>query len=264
MTFFEAIFLGFLQGATEFLPVSSSGQLAVAEHFLNLKIAPATLQIFDVFLHSATLAALIFIFRTEVLNLTKVVFAPKKSTAADRKFFLQIAIAVAPALFLGAIFAATNFEMPRETNSLAAAFLFSATLFFASEFFARGNLKKVNLRAAILIGVLQSFALFPGVSRSGSCVSAGLFAGLSRENAARFAFFLAIPVIAAATGWGILNLPENFAAVFPMKILFAGIISSFFSSLFFAQFLLKIFRRISLRPFAIFLIFEAGFLLLKN
>ncbi len=207
MDILYAIFLGIVQGATEFLPVSSSGHLLLAEHFFAIEQANLT---FDVMLHLATLAAILAYFRKDFLNLIFAFlgqYGPGRSPR-ERQMAIYICVATIPAviagLFLGK-YAETIFRSPAlvaVSLSVAGAILLWAEKAGRHE----RKLDELTFKDTILIGCAQAMALIPGVSRSGATITAGLFLGLERETAARFSFLLSAPVVAGAGGYKALKL----------------------------------------------------------
>ena len=169
MDYISIIIQGIIQGLTEFLPVSSSGHLSVAQHFMN--IGENTL-ITSVVLHLGTLLAVFIAFFPTIWGMIK-------------EFFLTIKD----------IF--TGFEGDNDIIFEGFAFIFTAILLFMSDKCIKGNKTgdKMKVADAVAIGAMQCVALFPGVSRSGSTTAAGLFCGLTKETAVTFSFILGIPAI---------------------------------------------------------------------
>lgn len=204
VTFWQAVLLGALQGLTEFLPVSSSAHLILAQKLLPGFSQPGIL--FDVMLHVGTLVAVVLYFRGKILGLLR--DALSRDAAARRAAWrvaglLAVSVGVTGALTLPLKeFALEGMEsLPRMGVALLAT---SALLAAAQRVGSRRGeggrpLEEMRLRDAVLVGAFQSLsAVFRGFSRSGSTVSMGLFAGLSRRAAAEYAFLLSVPTILAA------------------------------------------------------------------
>ncbi|HID96674.1 MAG TPA: undecaprenyl-diphosphatase UppP [Thermodesulfobacteriaceae bacterium] len=215
MTFAEAVFLGIIQGATEFLPVSSSGHLVIAEYFMDLGEVSID---FDVILHLGTLMAVLSYFWRDWLAMAASVLSGKMS---DRKkqsrrmllFVLAGTIPGAVAGFLVEDLVSTVFRSPWVVVSTLAGV---ALLLWLAERTARysRNSNQMILKDAVAIGTAQAAALIPGVSRSGITMTAALFLGLKREAAARFSFLLSAPIIAGAGVYQGLKLAQTgFACV---------------------------------------------------
>ena len=253
MSILESIILGIIQGLTEFLPVSSSGQLVIAEHFFGLEINPEDIKVFDIFLHTGTLLALFIIFWREIWNITTF----KKE---GRNLLILLIIGTIPAGLFGFFF--EDFISSFRSPQVVAFFLaFTAFLFLLAERFPRQKVHtEVNAKNAIFIGLFQCLALFAGVSRSGATISGGLFQGIKRESAARFSFLLAMPIIAGASLVSFLKLDNAFEI--PTSIILIGFLSSFVFSYLTAKTLLAIFRLVPLSVFSIFLFIESALIML--
>lgn len=206
MDLFYAVFLGVIQGATEFLPVSSSGHLALAEAFFQIEQAGLT---FDIALHMGTLIAILIYFRKDFYSLLLAVLGKglENDVKQGRRMFAFICLATIPAVVFGLLFghaAETYFRGPATI-----AFTLSAAGFCLWLSEKKGNRSRsfsgITLKDAIIIGFSQALALIPGVSRSGSTMTAGLFLGLDRPSCARFSFLLSAPIIFGA---GIYKIPE--------------------------------------------------------
>lgn len=184
MNWFEGIFLGLVQGLTEFLPVSSSGHLTIISYFLNAKEAGMT---FDILLHFATLLSVIICYRKDLWELIRHPF---------QKYVLLIIIASIPAGIAGVVFGDFFEALFQNIWVPSIALLFTATLLFIADHF-RGDLqgKDMTWWMALLIGVMQMIAICPGISRSGATIFMALLIGISRTEAAKFSFIMSIPVI---------------------------------------------------------------------
>jgi undecaprenyl-diphosphatase len=207
MNLLYAILLGVLQGATEFLPVSSSGHLILAEHFLGFSEGGLA---FDVALHLGTLAAILIYFRGD-FRLMAAALLPGRGSDAEgalhRRLFCFLALATVP----GALFGLW-LEKPAETLFRSPALVATTMggvgllLLWAERAGRRcRDIRTLTLTDALLIGLSQALAVVPGVSRSGITMTTGLFRGLNREAAARFSFLLSAPIIFGA---GLHSLPK--------------------------------------------------------
>ncbi len=206
MSILQAIVLGIVQGLTEFLPVSSSGHLAVVYHLLNQKPDLA----FEVFLHAATLIALITYFRADIVRLLASLLPKNADRKDDRRLVGLIVVATGISGVLALVLSPYIESISDSMTWVGLGFLLTAALLAAGETLSTqkpgGSTKNLRLPAAGFIGVLQGLAVLPGVSRSGSTIAAGMFAGLSREEAARFAFLLGIPLTSLAAAKDVLDL----------------------------------------------------------
>ncbi len=251
MNLFYAVFLGVLQGATEFLPISSSGHLALAEHFFNIKQAGLT---FDICLHMGTLIAVVVYFRNDLLQLIIALLGKDSSSEAPqrRRMCLYICLGSIPAVVTGLLFGHIAETMLRGPASIAFTLSAAGFLLWLSE--KKGTKvrtdKEMTLKDAIIIGCAQAFALIPGVSRSGSTMTAGLFLGINRSSAALFSFLLSAPIIFGA---GIYKMPEVLSkGLDQSEIIFylTGFASSALSGYFVIAFLMRFVRTNSLAVFA--------------
>ncbi len=201
----EALVLGIVQGLTEFLPISSTGHLIITEEVLGISDGKFGLQ-FDAAIHLGTLAAVLFYFRGTVLGLVRawVTSLPRlnwQHTAESRLAWLLV-IGTIPAAIAGMLIESTAERELRDAVLVAAMLILFCGPMVLAERWRRGQreIGSARLRDALLIGVAQSIALIPGVSRSGITISVGMMAGFRREEAASFAFLLSVPVIAGAGG----------------------------------------------------------------
>jgi len=203
MNWFEALFLAVLQGLTEFLPVSSSGHLVLAQTFFG--IDPASAFVYDIVLHLGTaLAALVF-FRRDVAAVLRGLFPPyQKAPAAlleARRLLLLLAAATVPTAVIGLSFKDFFEGLFASPTAVVAALAVTGTILIASSLLPATALaiERAPWWRAALVGVAQGIAIVPGISRSGSTIVAGLAVGLRREDAVRFSFLLFLPAILGAT-----------------------------------------------------------------
>jgi len=197
MDFWRAIELGLVQGLTEFLPVSSSGHLVLAEHLLG--VDPPGIS-FEVVLHLGTLLAVLVYFRHRLWDIGQDLV--QRRTVANRhdgrKYFLALVIGTIPAGVAGILFK-DQVEAAFSAPKAAAAFLLVTGVFLLATRLARGMQRPLTLPRAFLVGCAQAVALLPGISRSGSTMSAAMGLGISPAAAAEFSFILSIPAILGAT-----------------------------------------------------------------
>ena len=177
----EGIFLAIIQAATEFLPLSSSGHLA----FVSKLISEPNIFFFTA-LHGASLFAVIIFTRKEITHLFRF-------DEGYGKMWLCLIIATLPAVLLGFFFRDRIKEAFSSFLFIGIAFIFTAGILFSTKF-KRMDSAKISLRDALIIGLLQALALFPGISRSGLTISAALLLGIDKEKAIKFSFLLFIPL----------------------------------------------------------------------
>jgi undecaprenyl-diphosphatase len=199
---FQAFVMGIVQGLTEFLPVSSSGHLIVVPFLLGWRDPFINSLEFSVMLHLGTLAALFAYFRSDWLRLVPAGLAALRDRSfrddPDRRLAWLLAAATVPALVVGFAFNDIIEERFRQVGLVALMLVVGGAILWLAE--RNGSRRRgiggLTFRAAIGIGAAQALALIPGISRSGISISAGLFAGLDRESAARFSFLMATPITA--------------------------------------------------------------------
>jgi len=197
--FTEAILLGVLQGLTEFLPVSSSGHIALAEMALGMHDAPLTL---SVLLHAGTLVATILVMRKDVLDLLRACLdflrGPKAALATERgQMLAAVLVASVPTAALGLLLRDHVESLGRVPLAVGLALLVSAAVVLSTRW-ARGERTIPTLGQALVVGVVQGLAVLPGVSRSGSTIAAAMLLGLSGGSAFRFSFLLSLPAVGGA------------------------------------------------------------------
>lgn len=212
MDIIEAIVLGILQGATEFLPVSSSGHLVLVPWYLGWDEPPLT---FDVVVHLGTLTAVLVYFWRDWLTLIRAGWTALKTRSLhrtsdqdlDARLLVLLMVGTLPAALVGLLLE-SEFDRLSEPPVVAALLLVTAGLLTFSERHLTGSrsLGNLTLRDALAIGAAQAFAILPGISRSGSTIAAGIARGLPRASAARYSFLLGTPIILGAGGKQMLDL----------------------------------------------------------
>ncbi len=209
----QAIVLGIIQGATEFIPISSSAHLILVPWLFGWNNPALSSLSFDISLHLGTLVAVLSYFAADWLRLFRAGIASilerRIAGDPDRRLAWFIVIGTIPGAVFGALAESKVEELfhqpnqPIQTGAIIAIAIFMAALgvlLWLADRLARHevNLREMTLKQVIIIGLAQALALFPGVSRSGATITAGLGLGLKREAAARFSFLLSAPVVAGA------------------------------------------------------------------
>jgi undecaprenyl-diphosphatase len=258
MSVIDAFLLGILQGVTEFLPISSSGHLVLAESLMNLKVED--LVVFDIAVHFGTLVAIFVYFRQDIWLLIRSFFnffarESNKELEEGKKMVSYLIIGTLPVVAVG-LFASDFLEENfRNVESVAVMLMLVAVYFVASEYAGKklkaGN--KLSWIKALFIGLAQSVALIPGVSRSGSTIATGIISGMDRQAAARFSFLLGSVAITAATLLSVYKIYKGDFSLPPADIMVTGILAAGFSGYLSIHFLLKFLRKHSLNIFAIYL-----------
>ena len=204
----HAAILGMVQGLTEFLPISSSAHLIVIPKFFGWTDPFLNSAAFDVMLHMGTLLALVVYFWRDLLAIIKAWIASivERHIGDDqeRRLSWLLLISTIPAALLGAAFESTFDTAFRDAVAWIGVFsLVGAAILWLAERWGRRDrgMDRLRVSDAVAIGVAQALSLFPGISRSGITIGTGLFLGLERPTAARFAFLMSVPVIAGAGLW---------------------------------------------------------------
>jgi len=199
----NTIILGIIQGVTEFLPVSSSGHLVIAEHLLPNWHQPGI--VFEILLHLATLLAVVIFFRRDITMLAGAVLRPEPHTKDRRHLFFMLMLASIPTGIVGFFGKKFFTSVFNRLDLVGLMLLITALLLWLAEKRITPEKTVVDGKSALLIGTVQGLAILPGISRSGSTIAAAMLAGIAGESAARFSFLLSIPAI---TGAVLLNLKE--------------------------------------------------------
>jgi undecaprenyl-diphosphatase len=276
MTILQGIFLGFIQGVAEFLPVSSSGHLAVAQNLLGLQDVPL---LFDIFLHVATLTAVILFFRRQMWELLCafgrwITCRPLSSeikgssglTCTDeaaRKTVVSIILATVVTGVIGVVVEKRLSELP--VKAICGGFIFTALILVVSSLLGKkaeqkGNIpsKGISWKQSLIIGFAQGVGTLPGISRSGSTIAGGLLSGVNRADAGEFSFIVSIPAIIGAFILELKDLGSVSSEIGVVPVA-TGCITAFVVGYASLLWLMRIIRRGKLEWFACYLI-PAGIL----
>ena len=258
----SAFVLGVVQGITEFLPISSSGHLVILEHYLRLpQMSPGTMLAFDILIHGASLLAILIYFRNEWINLFKELWQ-----IASRKLHIRntmtafLIIGTIPAIIVGLSFGDFITENFRQIHFVALFFMLLSVFFIFTSVRKTKPHNTITSVKAILIGISQSFALIPGVSRAGMTIGTGILLGLKRETAAQFSFMLGGVAILAANVYSLLSFDPS-TPLPPLDFTLIGFISAFVFSYLSIHYLIQFLKKHTLNAFAFYLMLM-GILLL--
>ena len=229
MNIIDIIILGILQGITEFLPVSSSGHLVLAQYLLGIDSPGNTL---EVLFHIGTLFSVFYVFNKDIKLI--VISLNEKPT---QKLVIYIIIATIPAVIIGLIFKSHIINLFSSIVPVGYALLSTGVILTLSINFKNKN-KSLSYLYSLLIGLAQAVAIIPGISRSGTTISISMLLGIPPKEAARFSFLLSIPVIIGAGLLGFLEL-ESYGLLTP-KFIITGILTSFIVGTLSLKILLKI------------------------
>ena len=255
MSYLEAIILGFIQGLTEFLPVSSSGHLELMKAIQGQEITGESGMLMTVVLHFATALSTILVFRKDIGEIFKGIFQFKLNE--EFYFSLKILLSMIPAVIVGVLF-------EDELESLFTGkimfvgwmlLLTGALLILADR--AKNSDKKVGFGHAFIIGVSQAIAILPGVSRSGSTIGTSVLLGIDRSKAARFSFLMVVPLILGKMAKDLLDYklavgPETSEDTLGIGVLIAGFIAAFVTGYFACTWMIQLVKRSKLTYFSIY------------
>ena len=215
--YFEASILAFVQGFSEFIPVSSSAHLIIISKIHEFNIGSLQL---DISLHLGSLLAIIFYFRDDLLNITK-----------NKSLFILIILGSIPLLIIGYIFYSTDLiDYLRNLKIIAwTTLLFGIILYFADRSQIKNKIDtSLNYKSILIIGLLQVLAIIPGVSRSGIVITTSRFLNFDRVDSSKIAFYLSIPALGGASFLGIKDVLKtniDFNLIFLFSIIFSFLIS---------------------------------------
>ncbi len=245
MSILEAIILGIVQGLTEFLPVSSSGHLLLAEKLFGVQENSLS---FGIILHFGTLIPVIIVFWRDLWKLLKKPF---------QKLTYILIVASIPAAIVGFTLNDMIEEVFYGGDLLWVTFIATALILLYSDKASNEGRdeKEITYKDALVIGCTQAFAILPGISRSGSTISAGLFGGLSRETAAKISFLLSIPVVGGAFLLESIDIAQTGFSLegISLAACIAGFLASMISGYASIKFMLELIKKAKLKYFAYYL-----------
>jgi undecaprenyl-diphosphatase len=212
LSLIEALILGLIQGATEFLPVSSSGHLVLAEALMKIKSAGVG---FEVLVHIATLLAVVICLRQDVAGLIAGFFTALRhgfrahgGRSEDESMSIAVIVGTIPAV-VASLLLGSRLEEAFARPDWTGGFLLVTGAVLLLTRLSRGGDRPVSPGIGLLIGIAQAAALFPGISRSGFTIAAAIFLGVPRDKAVRFSFLLAIPAIGGGFLYTLLSSPKE-------------------------------------------------------
>ncbi len=258
MTLLQGLLLGIVQGATEFLPISSSGHLVLVPWLLGWELEPQTAFLFDVLVQLGTLLAVLAYFRADLLaildGLLRSLRPAGRNPSPEARLGWLLLLASLPGaagglLLKGAI--AASFERP---VSVSAFLLLTALLLFLAEGLGRRRrtLAQLTAQDALWVGLAQLLALFPGVSRSGATLAGGMLRQVKRAEAARFSFLMAVPIMLGAGAVAMVDLIQAEVARQALAPIAAGFLSSAVVGYAVVRWLMGYLKQRSLLPFALY------------
>jgi undecaprenyl-diphosphatase len=248
----KAVIIGAIEGLTEWLPISSTGHMILADEFIRLSVSDAFKEMFLVVIQLGAIMAVVILY-FEKLN----PFAPTKTSWGKRHtayLWLKVLVACVPAGIVGFLFDDEIDRMFYNYVTVAIALIVYGILFIIIEnrnrnkAFRISDFDSLSYRTAFLIGVFQVLALIPGTSRSGATIVGAMLLGASRRVAAEFSFFLAIPVMFGASGYKLLKFGFDFTGA-EIAVLITGMVVAFVVSVLAIKFLMGYIKRHDFKPF---------------
>lgn len=247
MTILQALFLGTIQGLTEFLPVSSSGHLVFLPTLFGWEDQGLA---FDVIVHLGSLTAVVIYFRQKLLELIKGFFSTGKKRQSERRLAWLIGLSIFPAGIIGYILDSNS----RSTTVVAVSLIVWGIVLGIADHLAKKRKDQTSLDAVkpwqvAAISFAQAIALIPGTSRSGITMTAGLFTGLSKKAAAEFSFLMSVPIILIAGIVKVLEYIQDGGEQMAIGALLAGFLAAAVSGFIAIAGLMKLIQKWSFQPF---------------
>lgn len=257
----KALIMGLVEGFTEFLPISSTGHLILAEHLLGFQGMEEKMKVFEIVIQAGAMLAVIWEFRARIMAVLTGLGDPKQ-----QRFAINVLIAFLPAAVLGVLFNNAIKQVLFAPVPVALAFIIGGFVILWVEKRAKDNPATVRINSvddltsldALKIGIAQAFALIPGTSRSGATIMGSMILGLSRKVATEFSFFLAIPTLIGATVYSLYKERALLSAA-DLPLFTIGTVSAFISAFLCVRWLL---RYISSHTFTVFAWYRIAFGLL--
>lgn len=255
-----AIILGLVEGLTEFAPISSTGHMILVDDILLKSkelFSQEVANTFKVVIQLGSILAAVVVFKDRFFDLLGIKkMQGIRQPNGQRLTLGKVIVGLLPAGILGVLFEDYIDEHLFTSRTVLFGLVFGAFLMIAADLFKPRKTKaetvdQITYRQAFIIGLLQCLSLWPGVSRSGSTISAGVLVGLSHRSASDFTFIMAVPIMAGASGLSLIKNWE-YLTVDALPFFIAGFISAFVFALLAIRFFLKLINRIKLTPFAIY------------
>ena len=252
MTVWIAIFLGLIQGLTEFLPVSSSGHLVLFQKIFGINV---DCLLFDIVVHLGTLVAVCVVYHKSILDIIKHPFGEK----AQKLIFATLPTVIIALLFKD------FFKNSFDGSLLAVGFFVTAVFMFVADYACKHNYQYKNLTYgnAITMGIVQGLAILPGISRSGSTITSAMVQGVRRNQSAEFSFLMSIPAILGSLVFELFDLTGSSFTV-PFLPLLLGFVASAISGYFAIKLMLKVIKKARWKWFGFYMLALTVFVLLNQ
>ncbi len=262
MTVFAAVLYGLLQGITEFLPVSSSGHLSLAQNFFGADGFKGSYLAFVVFLHLGTLAAVVAVYHKDVFDMVKGFFTLaaklftgrlKNNLNRGEKLFLLTFVATLP-LVIAVPFADKVEFLSSVSWAVGILLIINGAILYAADKLTRGNinLESAAIPRALIVGLIQLAAIVPGISRSGSTITGGRIAGIEKNDAVKFSFLMSIPAIAGANIFELIKIKDYPLPAGSAAAVVCGVLAAVASGLFAIKLLSYMAKKDRLSAFSLY------------
>ena len=255
MNYLEAIILGIIQGITEFLPISSSGHLEIVKTIFGNQSSAEESLFLTLSLHVATALSTIVFFRKDILYLFQELMKFKWNESTQ--FSLKIILSMIPAVFVG-LFLKNSIEVLFLQNMVLVGGMLCITgviLFWADK--AKKSTKDVSIKNALILGLIQAIAILPGISRSGSTISAAVLLGTDREKAARFSFLMVLPLIFGSMAKTVID-SRQLSQNIDLLPLIVGFIFAFITGLLACKWMIILVKNSKLKYFSFYCLLVGG------
>ncbi len=265
MSIIESIILGIVQGLTEFLPVSSSGHIAIVNSILNTGFDSDSYVLMNIVLHAATASSILYVFRKDIYKVLSGLFSNDKKQIY---FSYTILISMIPAIIIGLFFEDIIKELfSGENKSLVhligenyilllvgSMLLITASLLFLADKSKPTN-KNITFLTSLIIGFAQAIAILPGISRSGSTIATSVLLGIDKEESARFSFLMSVPLILGVMFKEIYSLFIIQSYTIDYLDLFIGFFTAFIIGIFACKWMINLVKNSQLKYFSYYCIF---------
>lgn len=249
MNTFEAAILGIIQGLTEFLPVSSSGHLELAKAILGDDSLPKESLAFTIILHFATALSTLVIFRQEILEIFKGLFQFQWNE--ETQFSLKIIVSMIPTAFVGLYFEEEISSFFDGQVLLVGFMLFITALLLLLADKAKDTHNEVTFLNALIVGISQTIAILPGISRSGATISTSVLLGIDRSQAAKFSFLMVVPIIIGKVVKDLSGGDIHFTSI-EISPMIVGFLTAFIAGILACKWMIALVKKSNLSYFAIY------------
>ncbi|MEK6628099.1 MAG: undecaprenyl-diphosphatase UppP [Bdellovibrionota bacterium] len=247
MSFLEVLLLSFVEGLTEFIPVSSTGHLILTNAFMKTQATDFT-KAFDVIIQFGAILAVVYLYKDKL--------------KWNYQFYLHIALAFIPTAIIGFLLKNKIDQLFESTTVVAVSLIIGGLILIGIDsWFKNRNLQNLNPKSSLLIGLFQSISMIPGVSRSAATIIGGQFVGLSREKATEFSFILAIPTMAAASGYKLWKIRDLLESSQSLNLLL-GVLFSFVFAVLAIKFFISIVNKYGFKYFGYYRIILGALVLI--